>query len=216
MKKNRRTKFLINKPLQFRYMAYIGSALLVVSFIALLNLYFGIWGGVLDAFSDEKIQQDLLTASRLAEYDAARLPQASSPSGTLPFFKQAEKLSLRQREIFKEILDRSNRKLTQKLLLLLLLITWGTIYISHKIAGPLYRFEKSLEAWDGGDLRTRIHLRKYDEAQFLADKFNRTLGRLDEKIGRLKSSLEDPALKPEELRRRLQKELSEIKTTAPR
>ena len=210
---NRRRKFLINKPLQIRYMAYIASALLIVSFITILNLYFSIWGGVLEAFSDEKIQQDLLTASRLTEYEAARVPQEPAPPTVLQFFKEAEKLSSRQREVFKGILDESNRKLAQRLFLLLVLIAWGSVYLSHKIAGPLYRLQKGLEQLDAGDLRTRIHLRKFDEAQFLASRLNETLQNLDRRVAKLKAIASDPTLRPDQLKTRLEEELSQIRTS---
>src|SRR3989338_8850193 len=179
--KERRKHFLIDKPLQFRYMAYIIIPLFSVSLISIISLYLGICGGVLDAFSDEQIRNDLLIASRLTEYEQARTPQHQEPISTLSFFKQTEKLSQRQREVFKDILDETNRKLIAKFILLLFFIAWGSIYFSHKIAGPLYRFHATLEAIDKGDVSIRIRLRKADEAQLLAKRFNLTLENLDQK-----------------------------------
>jgi len=211
--KERRKHFFINKPLQLRYMAYTTLTLLTISIIALVSLYIGIWGSVLDSFSDEKIRNDLLIASRLTEYEQARLPSKSDPLSTLSFFKQAEKLSQRQREIFKDILNETNRKLIVKLFLLFFFIAWGSIYLSHKIAGPLYRFHLSLEDVEKGDLTTRVHLRKFDEAQFLADQFNRTMESLDVTFARLKNVVNENESNPKRMVARLKEEFSKIQTS---
>lgn len=50
---------------------------------------------------------------------------------------------------------------------------------SHKIAGPLYRFEKSLEELGKGDLTHRFSLRSDDQLNELAEKMNELSTRLD-------------------------------------
>jgi len=57
-----------------------------------------------------------------------------------------------------------------------------SIALTHYIAGPIYRFEKSFEALKSGDLTHRIHLRKGDELKFLGSSFNETMGSLQENI----------------------------------
>ncbi len=213
--RERRKHFLINKPLQLRYMAYITFTLLTISVIAIASLYIGIWGSVLDSFSDEKVRNDFLVASRLTQYEQARLPSAQAePLSPLSLFKQSEKLSQRQREIFRDILNETNRKLLTKLLLLLIFIAWGSVYLSHKIAGPLYRFYATLEEMEKGNMTTRIHLRKYDEAQFLAIRFNQTLQHFDSFFAKLKGILREKRLSPGETTSQIQKELDSIKTSA--
>ncbi len=194
-------------------MAYTTFTLLTISIIALVSLYIGIWGSVLDSFSDERIRNDLLIASRLTEYEQARLPSEADPLSTLSFFKQAEKLSQRQREIFKDILDETNRKLIAKLFLLFFFIAWGSIYLSHKIAGPLYRFHITLEEIEKGNLKTRIHLRRFDEAQFLADRFNRTIESLDFTFSRLKNIVAENSSDLDRLVPRLREVLGQIQTS---
>ncbi len=213
--KNRRRHFFINKPLQTRYMIYITLILCMVAAVIIISLYFGIWGGVLDAFSDTQIREDLLIATRLTQYENARVPQetALAPSA-LTFFKQAEKLSLRQREIFKSILDQTNKKLLISLLVLLGFIAWGSIFLSHKIAGPLYRFDATLQGIKEGNLAMRIQLRKFDEAQFLSDRFNETIETLDFTFARLKNIIRENEANPEHMKTRLREELSKIKTSA--
>ncbi len=48
----------------------------------------------------------------------------------------------------------------------------GFIFISHKIAGPLYRFEESLKEVGRGNLAHRFSLRKGDQLSQLADALN--------------------------------------------
>ena len=212
----RRRHFLVNKPLQFRYMAFITVTLLSISVISLVSLYIGIWASVLDSFSNEQIRNDLLIASRLTQYEEARQITRSSGFSTLSFFKQSEKLSQRQREVFKRILDTTNRELFFKLLLLFILIAWGSIYLSHRIAGPLYRFQITLEEIAGGNMTTRIHLRTTDEAQFLATQFNSTTLYLDQLFSKVKNIARENADNPDRLVKRLDEELQKIRTSADR
>ena len=214
--KERRKHFLINKPLQFRYMGFLILILSLVSGVVIVSLYFGIWGSILDAFSDSKIREDLLMASRLSQYEEARLPAVPPTPSALSFFKQADKLSRRQQEIFKEILDETNRRLISKLLFLLILIAWGSIYLSHKIAGPLYRFYATLGTINNGDLRTRVHLRHSDEAKFVGVRFNQTVENLDFLFSRIKNIIRENESDHGRMTARLKEELAKIKTSADR
>jgi len=211
---NRRRHFFINKPLQLRYMVYLTLPLLTITAVIMLALYIGIWGSMLDAFNDERLRTDLLTASRLTEYEQARQPVDGEKNKTLLFFKQAEKLSQRQREVFKEILDNSNEKIIPKFILLMVFIAWGSVYISHKVAGPIYRFDKTLDEVKKGNLRVRIHLRKEDEGQSLAKTFNETLSGLDQTFSKIKNIIRENEADAPKMTSRLKEELSKIKTSA--
>lgn len=61
--------------------------------------------------------------------------------------------------------------------------------LSHRIAGPLYRFEKCLEETIAGDLTKRLSLRKTDQLLELMEALNKTTGFLDNKIGRIKDNI---------------------------
>ena len=211
--RERRKHFLINKSLQFRYMIYISATLFVVSIAIMISLYFGIWGGVLDAFSNDQIRNDLLTASRMVEYEKARITSQEKPSPSLSFFKQAEKLSNHQREAFKNILDETNRKLLKRFLFLLILIAWASIYITHKIAGPLYRIHTVLGELGRGNLTVRARLRKSDQVQSLASQFNQAAEFLDHFFCRLKNILRENKNDSRRLHERMEDELSKIKSS---
>ena len=212
--KNRRKHFLINKPLQLRYMFYLVFTLLIVLSTAGFGLYFGIWGEVLNAFTDKQFQSDLITAARLTQYEDVRTGTSTETPSTLTVFRQAEKLNDRQREIFNQILKDTNRRLLPKFLLLLFFIGWGTIFISHKIAGPFYRLQKAFESMGKGDVSTRIHLRKYDEARYIVDYFNTAVSYLDSVFIRLKKITGTKDTDAASRNAQIQEELSKIKTSA--
>ncbi|MCD4718870.1 MAG: methyl-accepting chemotaxis protein [Desulfobacula sp.] len=47
-----------------------------------------------------------------------------------------------------------------------------TLFLTHRVAGPFYRFEKTFDAMVGGDLSDKIILRQKDEGKNLAQKIN--------------------------------------------
>lgn len=65
------------------------------------------------------------------------------------------------------------------------------ILLSHRIAGPLYRFEKVLAQIESGDLTTRIDLRKTDQLMELKGALNVFVNSLDKRMGRIKVIMEE-------------------------
>lgn len=195
-------------------MVTVVAPLLIINLVAFSGFYFGIWGKVLDAFSNEQIRNEMVTASRMIEYEEARQSGASPVQelSSLSLFKQTEKLSQRQREVFKNILRDTNRSLLWKFSLLLLLTGWGTIFISHKVAGPLYRFSKVLDAVEKGDYRARVTLRKGDQGHPVAREFNEAF----EKTDLLLSSIKKASKENDSARavQAIQEKLSKIQTSA--
>lgn len=55
-----------------------------------------------------------------------------------------------------------------------------SLYLTHRVAGPLYRFEQSAQELKKGNLCLRIRLREGDELQGLAEALNATVKNLDE------------------------------------
>jgi len=62
-----------------------------------------------------------------------------------------------------------------------------SIFITHKIAGPLYRLKKSLTEVAEGNLDVTVKLRKWDDLQDLADHVNQLIGELRAFVTALKS-----------------------------
>lgn len=61
--------------------------------------------------------------------------------------------------------------LAANLLMLCIIIPYALAY-SHKIAGPIYRFEQSLDFLLSGEMDFMIMLRKKDEFKYLANRMN--------------------------------------------
>ncbi len=66
-----------------------------------------------------------------------------------------------------------------------------TLFASHKIAGPLYRLEKSTEAIGNGDFTIETRLRENDEVTGVASALNEMTGKLRSKMVDIKTDLED-------------------------
>jgi HAMP domain-containing protein len=63
-------------------------------------------------------------------------------------------------------------KLFVRSLLLIFAIAVISVFISHRIAGPVYKFERILEALAAGEKVQEITLRKHDEFYRLARAIN--------------------------------------------
>ncbi len=65
-----------------------------------------------------------------------------------------------------------NNVLFVKVGLYLSLMLLISLYVSHRFAGPIYRFEKSCQSLGAGDLTHRVSLRIGDELMELQEEFN--------------------------------------------
>jgi len=52
------------------------------------------------------------------------------------------------------------------------LIVLAALFITHRLAGPVFRLERALDNMNSGNLNDIIHLRKKDEGKHLASKIN--------------------------------------------
>ncbi|CAG1064826.1 hypothetical protein BAC1_00392 [uncultured bacterium] len=71
---------------------------------------------------------------------------------------------------------------------------------SHKIAGPLYRFEKSIDEMASGDLTSRFNLRANDQLEELAGRINSLSEKLDGAVSGIKSEASELEAALEEAR----------------
>jgi nitrogen fixation/metabolism regulation signal transduction histidine kinase len=95
------------------------------------------------------------------------------------------------------------------------------LLVSHKIAGPLYRFERAMEDICKGDLSSRVFLRAKDELGEIRDHFNDMVASLQvrlvedkERAARaeqaLRSAAADPAA-PSDVADKIRQALAELK-----
>ena len=85
-----------------------------------------------------------------------------------------------------------------------------TIFISHKVAGPLYRFERSAEEIGKGNLRVVTKIRESDQAKGLADAFSRMTKDLREKVLEIDSDSQNINRIVEELNRMISQEPPDV------
>lgn len=67
------------------------------------------------------------------------------------------------------------------------LVVIVTLLLTHRVAGPFYRFERAIEDMIGGDLSAKIVLRKKDEGKELAKKINAFTFILGDKLSIIES-----------------------------
>ena len=69
-----------------------------------------------------------------------------------------------------------------KISIYVLFVVLISAILSHKMAGPVYRFEQTCRAIAKGDFSQRIHLRKGDQFTELQDEFNKMMDVIEERL----------------------------------
>ena len=69
-----------------------------------------------------------------------------------------------------------------KIIIYVIFVVLISAIVSHKMAGPVYRFEQTCKAIAKGDFSKRVHLRKGDQLTDLQDEFNKMMDRVEEEI----------------------------------
>lgn len=75
-----------------------------------------------------------------------------------------------------------------KIAIYLLFVVVISAFLSHKMAGPVYRFEQVCKAIAQGDFSQRVHLRKGDQFMELQDDFNAMMDRVEAEINKNKNA----------------------------
>jgi len=82
--------------------------------------------------------------------------------------------------------------LIQAFLVVTILISIATIFlllfVSHKIAGPLFRFKKVMQELEAGDFTTAFQLRNLDQLRELFNSFESMIKKTRLELGQVKSS----------------------------
>jgi len=133
-----RKKFLINKGLQFKYMALVLLFVISVSIVLIMTVYFSAWSVILEG----------------ATSDAAR--------DTIRLFTHKLNLLL----IF-------------EIPILLFIAGIVSLITSHKIAGPVYNFQRVAKEVSRGDLTCNVHLRRDDELKDMSVAFNSVVEKMN-------------------------------------
>lgn len=87
------------------------------------------------------------------------------------YYTMAREL-LRENPSLAATVSQLNAVILLKLGLYLVIMLLISLYVSHRFAGPIYRFEKSAQIVGSGDLTHRVSLRTGDELLELQEEFN--------------------------------------------
>jgi len=66
-----------------------------------------------------------------------------------------------------------------------------TLFISHRIAGPIFRFKKALNSLKEGDFSSEVRIRQADQLQGLATEFDETVRVIRIKLNNVKNGLKN-------------------------
>ena len=196
-KKYKRHHFLIKKGFQLKYTLLVLVTLLFVMTVSGVGIYLGMWGSIIENFSEFKVSQDLETAKRIAGYEDARYTKGDYRLDRV--FREAELLSEQQRQAISNALNAVNQSLIPKIIILAGLIFLAGIFISHKIAGPMYRFERSAEAVKDGNLKIHFSVRKGDEMKKTASVLEGMVESLRSDVDTIKKAEEELKIEVEKI-----------------
>ena len=104
------------------------------------------------------------------------------------------------------IFENVNSQLVWWILAFVLIIAIISIFVSHKIAGPVYRLEESTKLIASGDLTHKVHLRQGDELGDLQDAFNEMSESLSKMVYKDREIIERLAKTGDRLRKKVDEE----------
>ena len=89
---------------------------------------------------------------------------------------------------------------------------WVTLYVSHKIGGPLHRVESVLEEVGLGKLDIKIEFRQRDQLKdlvpqinYMIQNLNKRVRQIQDEVGDLQGKIQDTGWKEEEIRKDINK-----------
>jgi len=99
----------------------------------------------------------------------------------LIFYLMAEQLGIPESIAYNitPVLTKINFILLLGLPIIVIVLLWWGIFISHRIAGPVYRLEKELDKISKGNFSLRIKFRKKDELSSVAEGINKVLDKVE-------------------------------------
>ena len=106
------------------------------------------------------------------------LGMLSADSLTISYSNQDLQLGQTPMMLFKQVL-------TANWILIILgggFVVFASLFLSHRVVGPMYRFEATLESMKKGKLDTVIKLRDKDEGKELAQKINEFNSQMSDSI----------------------------------
>ncbi len=167
-----RKHVFIDRSIQGKYMLTFLIPMLILLLFLMITLY----------FASETI---ISTTARIARSDMDNITASYMQDRHDPTVQEYRALNRRLNEYIRDLSTSDNiRSEIFKTLLIvfgiglfivIIQIVLLTIFFSHKLAGPVYRFEKACKEMIGGCYTDQIYLRKGDQMQNLAKLLNEVM-----------------------------------------
>ncbi|MFH1460132.1 MAG: methyl-accepting chemotaxis protein [Candidatus Omnitrophota bacterium] len=163
-----RKKYFVSKRLQIRFSLSIFITTVVIGLITVWTTYVTTW--------QETSAQ--LTSQQFHEKIDAVYEETKDPTKTSELISDLIVIE------FSNIFDQVSAVLVLRLLAGSFLLFLLSIFVSHKIAGPLWRIEKTIRSVSKGDLSVNMNSLRF------GDELNELAGALNEAIVKLRNAIE--------------------------
>jgi len=183
MANNKRKKYLVNRPFQFRF---VGTLVLMVVialliFSVLTTVYYWVKSMAGDNVFKEYITiRKQVTETCQVEKDGEIVEEEYMVSRVFPGIKRWEL-------VIPPIL-------LNNLIIIIIVIVIGIFY-SHRIAGPVYRIQNDIERVLEGEKDIRIVLRRKDSPKEIADSINLLIERVRKDYDKVRTCKDDRGIK---------------------
>ena len=183
-----RTHFFIDRKFQGRYMMTFLIPMLIMLLFMLFTLYFASMT-IIDT-TTRIIRKDIENKVALELQDQTD-PSIDQYKSTFNGITEYIRVFSSNKEFKQTILSSLLWVFGIGMLLVMVQIVLLTVFFSHKVAGPVYRFEKVCHDMIAGNYTDEIHLRKGDEMQNLSFLLNEVLLKTRERFSALNNSKND-------------------------
>lgn len=183
-----RTHFFIDRKFQGRYMMTFFVPMLILLLFMLFTLYFA--SVTIIGTTTRIIKKDIENKISLELQDQTE-PSIEQYKSTLNGITEYIRVFSSNKEFKQTILSSLMWVFGIGMVLVMVQIVLLTVFFSHKVAGPVYRFEKVCHNMIAGDYTDEIHLRKGDEMQNLSLLLNEVLLKTRERLSALNNSQSD-------------------------
>jgi nitrogen fixation/metabolism regulation signal transduction histidine kinase len=177
-----RKHFFIDRKMQGRYMLTLLVPMLTLLLFFLVTLYYASQSIV--STTTKIIKEDVESKTELTFQDQAN-PAVEAYLANIKNYLQEFSSDAKYR---KAVLERLLLIFGIGILLIVVQIALVTIFFSHKLAGPIFRFEKVCQGIIDGNYTEKIFLRKGDEMQNLARLLNDMIRLSDERLAALRDA----------------------------
>lgn len=174
----KRKNYMVKRSFQMR---------LLVRIFAVIALILALLTGSLFVVNNLAIRKAQVSVGKHIEQLTANDDAASTAPGKI--LNDSVKISKEVRRSLDELTHNMIRAFVASLVLSLLLTATFFLLLSHRIAGPIYRIERSIQGVEQGDLTMRVYLRDKDEFKDLGDLFNSMTGNLNDRVNKVQQAV---------------------------